>query len=404
MRDKHYLTAREAARELQISPATLYAYVSRGLVRSEEGLDKRSRLYLREDVEQLKKRKEQRRNPARVAEEALYWGAPVMESALTLIADGKFYYRGRDVLELATQRSFEEVAALLWIGEMEAEIPAFTAPVALSSRCRQVLVGVQDARAVEAFQIALAAAAVEDLAAYDLSPPAVVQTGARILRQMVAVVAGEGSSGAIARLLQQTWVPHRSRAESLINAALILSADHELNVSAFTARCVSSAKSTPYAVVLAGLAALLGTRHGGASELVAVFLREVERPENVRSTIASRLKRGETIPGFGHRLYPQGDPRGRLLLKLTAEAHPGSPAVELAAAAIAEVEGAIGKRPNLDFGLAILCRALGLADDAPLTLFALGRTAGWIGHALEQYQSDRFIRPRARYVGERPGD
>ena len=193
-------------------------------------------------------------------------------------------------------------------------------------------------------------------------------------------------------------------AERLLNAALVLSADHELNISAFTARCVSSAESTPYAVVSAGLAALLGVRHGGASELVGAFLREVETPQNARSAIVSRLRRGENIPGFGHRLYPEGDPRGRLLLQWAAEADPQAPAVELAAAVAAEVKDVIGARPNLDFGLAIVCQVLGLPSHAPLTLFALGRTAGWIGHALEQYENNRFIRPRARYVGVQPVD
>src|SRR5919199_418694 len=118
MGEGRYMSALQAAEELGVSPATLYAYVSRGLVRS-EAAEKggRSRRYRAEDVRRLRERKEQRRDPSKAAEGALYWGAPVMESAITLIADGRLYYRGRDALELISGSSIEEVAALIWTGD-----------------------------------------------------------------------------------------------------------------------------------------------------------------------------------------------------------------------------------------------------------------------------------------------
>src|SRR5262249_29294563 len=120
MAKDQYLTAQEATKELGVSAATLYAYVSRGLIRSEpvDG-KKRVRRYHREDLQRLKERKELRRNPAKLAEQALHWGAPVLESAITLIANGRLYYRGHDVLSLAATRAVEEVAGLILLGTPE---------------------------------------------------------------------------------------------------------------------------------------------------------------------------------------------------------------------------------------------------------------------------------------------
>jgi citrate synthase len=120
--------------------------------------------------------------------------------------------------------------------------------------------------------------------------------------------------------------------------------------------------------------------------------------------LTARLKRGERVPGFGHRLYPDGDPRARALLEWTAAAYPGSPAVELANAVVTDAYELIGRHPALDFGLAVLSQALNLPPGGAVALFAMGRTIGWIGHALEQYQIARMIRPRARYIGEQPAE
>jgi citrate synthase len=231
----------------------------------------------------------------------------------------------------------------------------------------------------------------------------VAQTGARILRLLTGLAAGGRPTGlGIAQTLQQGWTPHNPNVAALLSAGLILCADHELNVSSFTARCVASAGATPYQVVLAGLAALQGVKHGRMSERVEAFWREAGTPAGVQPALANYLKRGETIPGFGHPLYPQGDPRGRLLLELTTAAFPGSPATALAQAIATEAFELIGEYPTIDFGLVTLAQAIGLPPGGALTLFALGRTIGWIGHAIEQYQLDRIIRPRARYIGKQP--
>ncbi len=150
---------------------------------------------------------------------------------------------------------------------------------------------------------------------------------------------------------------------------------------------------------MAGLAALQGVKHGMYIEQVEPFLREVGTPQRAQVVIANRLKRGEQLPGFGHRLYPEGDPRGGALLELMAKVYADSPATALAHAVIGQARRVIGEYPTIDFALAVLAGVLHLPSSAAPALFALGRTIGWIGHAIEQYQLDQLIRPRARYVG-----
>jgi citrate synthase len=388
------MTARLAAEELGISLATLYAYVSRGMIRS-EAAGGRSRRYRVEDVRRLKERKERRRDPDRVVEGALHWGTPVMESAITLITDDGVYYRGRDVVALAARSTIEEVAALIWTGDASRGDELFPSePPGLPSRIRAALGG--GLPPIEAFQVLLAWAGAEDPAAYDLRPAAVARTGARILRLMANVVAGEEARG-IAETLARGWRPDDPETRALLDSALVLCADHELPVSTFVARCVASSEATPYAVVVAGLSAMGGVRHGGQVELVEDFLQEAEDIGDARAAISGRLRRGERIPGFGHSLYPGGDPRGAELLRLTSAAYSDSSAGSLSVAG--EVLDLIGERPTVDFGLVTLARALGLPPGAAVTLFALGRTVGWIGHAIEQYEGGSLIRPRARYVG-----
>jgi len=219
---------------------------------------------------------------------------------------------------------------------------------------------------------------------------------------MTKAASGEDAPS-LAEALGHGWSPRVAGAGALLDAAFVFCADHELPVSTFAARCVASSGATPYAVVLAGLAALGGVKHGGEVELVEAFLREAEVAGDARAVISGRLRRGERIPGFGHSLYPEGDPRGAGLLHLVAETCPESPAVQLSEAVAGEVQRLMGGLPTVDFALATVGRALALPAGGAVALFGLGRTVGWIGHAIEQYESDSLIRPRARYVGEQPG-
>ena len=406
-----FLSAKEAAAELSISLPTLYAYVSRGLIRSEAaGSSRRDRRYRRDDVDRLRARQEQRRNPDRAAEQALSWGVPVLESALTLIVDEGLYYRGQDAVKLARTGTFEQVAELLWTGRTDGPAEMMTAGRAALRAYQPWLRLLPEAAPVEIMQAVLPIAAIHDAAAYNLRPAAVAQTGARVLGLLAAaaVYPAAPAAGGIAACLQQGWMlkgagrPRPDGATRLIEAALVLSADHELNTSAFTARCVASVRATPYQVVIAGLAALQGLRHGGHMSRVEALLDEIRTAKSARSAVGAWLKRGESLPGFGHPLYPDGDPRARALLAWTRAAQGRSRELALAQVIAQEARTLVGEHPTIDFALVVVARALKLPRGAALALFALGRSAGWIAHAIEQYQTESMIRPRARYIGEMP--
>ena len=395
MNERDDLSAEEAAALLGISKATLYSYVSRGLIRSEEsGAADRTRRYNRADVLALQQRKAQRRNPAQAAAQALDFGAPVLESAITRIDGGRLYYRGEEAVALAGTHIFEEVACWLWLESFDAAAlftPAQMPPLPTGRAPDSA------AAPVDAFQQLLLAAGDADLAAHSPALRAVAQTGVRLLRLLAWCITGESSDAPIAEQLQRCWSPTAPDSARLLDTALILCADHELNISAFTARCIASAGASPYLAVEGALCALRGYRHGGSTQRVAaLFAAAAEHPTR---EVGARLKRGEGLPGFGHTLYPDGDPRGRLLIDLVGKARPDHAQVLLGRELIELAAASTGQLPNIDFALVLLARALELPAHAPFTLFALGRLAGWIGQIGEQYAEDRLIRPRARYVG-----
>ena len=403
MADAHsyHLTAQQAAAALGVTRATLYAYTSRGQLRSEAVPGRpRERRYHREDIERLQERKESRRDPAKAAVKGLHWGGPVLESGVTLIHGGRFFYRGHDAVELARSATLEDVAALLWSVEENDRERLFNQRCPLSRRQR-ASVHTLTADPIAAVQASLPIAAAIDIGSYDLTPNAVRMTGARILRLVTTIAAGRDTSGPAHLMLQANWASRKPAIADVIRTALVLCADHELNVSAFTARCAASAGASPYHVVSAALAAFRGFRHGGASERVLTMLRDAQTPGDMRDIIANRLKHGDGLPGYGHRLYPSGDPRAIALLQLVKAS--GNEREKNRIRSFVRISSqVVHDHPNLDFGLAAVTLAYGLPDSAPTTLFALGRTVGWIAHAMEEYASGELIRPRARYTGLLP--
>jgi citrate synthase len=388
---KKYLTAKEAAEKLGVSLPTLYSYVSRGLIRSHTvDANHRARQYFAADVERLISRKAGRKNPEKMVQTALHWGTPVLESALTLIDEHRLYYRGHDVQTLVRSARFEEVASLLWLGEVDTSLFSKQAPVAVPNVPDTLL-------PIQRLQMALTM--VDDIGAYDFEAHAVARTGARILRVMVETLAPSSDSAIIAERLAAQWSPQHSRAAALLNTALILCADHELNASSFTARVIASVNATPYAAVVGGLAALSGAKHGGSTEQAESLLAQIATPDDAPRVVRERLQRGESIPGFGHNLYPQGDPRAVILLEHITETTPDAPVLAIMEALQRVVATATDRAPNIDMALAVLSHALALPHGASLSIFALGRAAGWIAHAMEQYASGQMIRPRAVYTG-----
>jgi citrate synthase len=415
-----YLTAHETAERLGIKRDTLYAYVSRGLLRSIALPGSRERGYRADEVEKLRAG----RGASRAGRnEPLI---PIIDSAICLIEDGRLYYRGIDAIHLAETATLEEIADLLWAAEHHGlraptpTLPRFAptlpspasggglgrGPVGAASKTLprkrgRVGVGAEAPLGlIERCQIRLATLAAADLGALDLTLPGIVRTGRAILYELAACVGDTAApSEPVHRQLAAYWRLDDQRAE-LIRRCLVLLADHELNASTFVARCVASTGATPYAVVSAALSALSGRLHGGASASAEALLHEIVQRGDPLAVMAARLARNEHLPGLGHPLYPEGDPRATALLNASMTAVPASrPLIE---AAIGAARQLIPHRPNVDFALAAATTALGLPQGAALSLFVVGRTVGWIAHAIEQYQNGVLIRPRARYTGLRP--
>jgi citrate synthase len=402
-RSHSWIGAAEAAAVLQVSRPTLYAYVSRGLIRSQDTPGpSRERRYARDDVERLRRRAEERRHPDKAAAQAMHWGLPILESSLTYIDGRALYFRGENARVVAESRTIEDLASLLWTGRYGAHFPAAPIETMTSARTAEPLPFVPRA------QIALAS--VRDPLAFDLRPERVALTGWRILRLLTATATQTSPSAArgtrpavvtIEQSLARAWRLN-ARAADLVRRALILCADHELNVSSFTARCVASAGSHPYAVVIAALAALEGSRHGGATARVDAMLDALRHARTKTSALADRLRRGEPVDGVGHPLYRDGDPRAAALLDALRAGWPKSAELAFMRDVAHAAESVTGERPNLDFALVGVERVLRLPAGSALTIFAIGRTIGWIGHAIEQYAIAQLIRPRAKYVGPMP--
>jgi citrate synthase len=255
---------------------------------------------------------------------------------------------------------------------------------------------------IERCQVRLAELAAADLGALDLTPHGIVRTGRTILYELVACIGDQPTApDPVHEQLAALWHLDQKGAD-LIRRCLVLLADHELNASTFVARCVASTGATPYAVVSGALAALSGRRHGGASASAEALLHEIAERDDPLAVMAARLARNEMLPGLGHPFYPAGDPRAAALLNAAMAAIPASrPLIEAAVTAARQL---VPQPPNVDFALAAATTALGLPQGTALAIFILGRTVGWIAHAIEQYQSDVLIRPRARYTGPRPGE
>jgi citrate synthase len=395
-----WLSSREAARRLGVSAATLYAYVSRGLLRSEAVDGRRERRYRADDIVRLKRRRDVGRKAESIANHALDFGTPVLESALTLIEDGRLYYRGLDAMALARTASLEEIARLLWNCD-DKPFAADNIPP-MTTALRRAWLAAATLGPVDRCLVLLPAAAALDHPSWVEDRAAMLETGVRVLRLLTAAVTARPPSPLLVHeQLAAAWRVSPERTP-LLRAALVLSADHEFNASAFAARVVASTGANLYGATMAGLAALNGPRHGGLTRRVAALFDDLKKASDLDAELAQRVRDRIYIPGFGHMLYPDGDVRAATLFALLREAAPRSPDLDFAERLAAAAERLIDRKANIDFTTVTVERVLGLPKDSALALFLLGRTVGWIAHALEQAAHGALIRPRARYTGPRP--
>jgi len=367
--------------QLGISADTLYAYVSRGLIRKiAHPQDGRRSLYHQGDFEHLLRRKTSGRSRETIAASTISWGEPVLQSCITEIRDQQLYYRGHDAVELSSTHSFEEVFELLLGERFRGGLPVVDPDALKVSRGLTPIHRVMMMLAQEAVSIGSNGG---------------TQTARRLLRQAGLVIAGldeDDETRTLDQLITQTWSSH-PHAAHIVRGALILCADHELNASTYAARVAASANANLPAALLAGVATLSGDAHGGMTNLCIKWKREAQAALKAGRTLP-KLDQGKAPPGFGHPFYPDGDPRALALISAC-----GSPVewVQLVEIVCEQT----GFTPTLDFGLALVEEHLDLPHGSGLGIFALGRMAGWLAHIFEQRKKGKLIRPRAMFSGHR---
>ncbi|WP_114238298.1 citrate synthase family protein [Dyella sp. C9] len=397
-----YLSAHEAAARLGVSHATLYAYVSRGKIDSRPGADGRSREYRADDVERLIERKQAGRGAAQGAAHSLTWGLPVLETRISLIRPHGHYYRGESALVLARAgASLEDVARLLWDSQADpfAAPPPEHWPDPVSMLLRQ-----RGLPPLERTAAALPLLSLHTPYTHSTDPAQRREYAALLLRQTAALLCGtRPERRPIHRLMADNWQRGDAAFAALVRSTLVLCADHELNASAFATRVAASTGASLHAAVVAGLAALSGPQHGGAAARAHAFIQQAVRERRPADHVRERLRRGDELPAFGHPLYPEGDPRAAVLLAMIEEIRPRRPGLLRIRHLIEAVKDCSGREPSLDFALATIASLYELGADAALSMFAAGRMAGWLAHALEQQDMGGLIRPRANYAGKLPG-
>lgn len=390
------LTTQEVARRLGVKPETVYAYVSRGLLDSAPGPGGRRSTF---DPEQVAALAARRRRPDPHA----------IDTGITLIDDGRYYFRGVDVAELARQYPYEAVAEWLWTGTLDPAV-RFSAPEETVRAARVAI----DALAphstlMDRLRVGVVAAAVADPLRFELTESVVIATARNMIAALTESLPLLGSNApAGASVARRLW-PRLSAiepAEQLIrcvDTALVLLIDHDLAASTLAARVAASARAHPYAVVSAGLGVLEGPLHGAASAHAHRMLTECLDRGTAAPVVADYLRAGRRIPGLGHRVYPAADPRATLLLGMLEQVPGTRPVLEMAHEIVTTVGRVRPLHANVDLALAVLGVAAAMPADAGEVIFAVGRTAGWIAHALEEYSERPLrMRPSGRYTGPMP--
>lgn len=371
----------EACRQLGVRAQTVYAYVSRGKLEvMPDPADTRRSLYRAEHVAALAKRKQAGRKHETLATNTLFGAEPSIPTALTAFFKGRPHYRGRDAVELARAATLEEAAQWMWEAEQPVDFASVGAKPALP------------AGRAAAFT-ALAQLAASGHSTRGRLTRVLHQEGQGLVGLVADAFGAKPGAGPLHARLARGWKQPPAVAE-LLRSAMVLLMDHELTSSAFAARIASSNGASLPACLLAGLTTLSGPLHGDASGRVRALFAEVERLGE-EQVLAHYLSTGQPFAGFGHFLYPDGDPRAAALLA-RFEAPP------VIARFIARVTALTGLQPNVDVALAALVAHHGLPPDAAFGIMATARSVGLLAHSLEQLGVTQVIRPRGRYVGLMP--
>ncbi|HEY7520231.1 MAG TPA: citrate/2-methylcitrate synthase [Methylomirabilota bacterium] len=338
-------------------------------------------------------------------------------------AHGRLAYVGYDIDELARLATFEEVAYLLWHGELPkaAQLDGLTVQLTAARDVPRDVVQAfrlmpRSTDPMRALQAAVALLGMHDPDATDNSHAANVRKAVRLTAQFATVICahhrirsgqepvppGAGLGHAANFLYMLTGQRPGAAAVKAFDASLTLYAEHELNASTFTTRAIVSTQSDMHSAVAGGVGALKGPLHGGAGEAVMRTLMEIGEVANVDAFTRKALAEKRRLMGFGHRVYKAGDPRAAILRGMAEEACRQSGQFkwyEMAVKLHERIGGAKGLIPNVDFYSAPLFYSLGIPVDLFTPVIAAGRIAGWSANIIEQHDDNRLIRPRADYIG-----
>ncbi|MDX3905347.1 MAG: citrate synthase [Pigmentiphaga sp.] len=406
-----FIDSREACRILQVKAATLYTYVSRGLLHPVAQPGRKTRLYLRDEVEGLRTRSQARLGHGAVAATALRWGQPVIDTGITEITPAGPRYRGHLASELVDYPGiFENVAELLWTGVLPHGASVWHAGVT-PARLRLALRGMApepgaSPRMIRTFQAAA-------LALGGGSVDEEVRSGTQIpdARQLVLAFAGccgflspqrkyrppAGAKPVAHHIAEALGQEVSAELLQALDAMLILSADHELSPPTFSARIAASVGAELHACVGAALAALSGTGLAGGCDRIDDTLAGIRSSAQLDAWVSRVVSdRARSLP-FGIESYPQGDPRAAQLIRMARERPRQTRRSELLLRFLDEIQARVGMPPRIEFGLVAVCAAWDLPPGSASAVWGMGRTAGWIAHALEQRLNGFFLRPRGLF-------
>lgn len=385
-----YLTSADAMKMLGVSAQTLYAYVSRKGLRTKPVPGSRQRLYWKADIERLLHKKTSAPNNAPFAP----------NSEITLSTDDALFYRGQNVEELAKHATFESVACLLWVSE-EKETFLAKAPQApaLWPALDQLFKNEsQINRATALFPLLEEA----NPRAYDLSHAGMARTGADVLRWLAAITVNaplpttEPIHQMVARNLQLPPL-----GAEVVRRILVLAADHGFEPGAVVVRTLASCGVTPWRALIGGLAATMGRQNRlNGVDSMSRLVSEIIASNDTRSVIVRRLQVSDDLSGFDSSVYPHGDPRARSLLAFCDEAFHNESAYQRFKEAILTVKEIQSREPS--FALVCIFAGVMIGMGSRMSIFYLGRAAGWIAHAIEQYRSTELKRLQGNYRGRLP--
>ncbi len=342
---------------------------------------------------------------------------------------GRLFYRGYDIHQLAGASTFEEIAYLLQRGSApsRAELDGYRAELVagrgLGPLAADSLAAVARRQSpMAALRSLVSLGSADDPDAESNEPEANLRKAARLTAQQPVLVAAYHAARSGAELppadpglgiaanflLQISGSPPDQRAAEIFDTCLVLHADHTMNASTFAARVCAATLSDMHSAVVAALGTLKGPLHGGANEQVMLGLERIRQAgtdpvEAVSGQVSERLRRGEKIMGFGHRVYKTEDPRATNLRQMSAElaAATGDDTFYRMSRRMEEVVFAEkGLYPNVDFYAATVYHYLGIPTDLFTPVFSVSRMAGWTAHIIEQHADNRLIRPDSEYVGE----